>query len=168
VCAQIGDNTAGLKNTVQQSRHDIRLESRFAGGTFRLPGYMGGTQNTGAVKPSSPPVAAWADLARRLAHDPRRGWRSAAWPLSPSRLDASVSSTEPHTPAPDEQRQGSWRPPLLHESGRLWPAARPAACCSLGRGPAVTSARSLAIAMREYERRDDGASRVPSRMGRQQ
>jgi hypothetical protein len=91
----------------QQPRHDIRLESRFTGGTFRLPGYMGGTQNTGAVKPSSPPVAAWVDLARRLAHGPRRGWRSAAWPLSPSRLDASVSSAEPHTPAPDEQEQSS-------------------------------------------------------------
>jgi hypothetical protein len=71
---------------------------------------MGGTQNTGAVKPSSPPVAAWVDLARRLAHDPTRGWRSAAWPLSPSRLDASVSSTEPHTPAPDETRACRWLP----------------------------------------------------------
>jgi hypothetical protein len=72
VCAQIGDNTAGLKNTVQQSRHDIRLESRFAGGTFRLPGYMVGTTSNDAISAfaSTSSTAASASAVRRCGRRP--------------------------------------------------------------------------------------------------
>ncbi len=52
MCAQIGGSTAAQKNTVSVTaagNNDIRVTSRFAASSMRLPGYVGGTQDATAV-----------------------------------------------------------------------------------------------------------------------
>ena len=52
MCAQIGGSTAAQKNTVSNTtagNNDIRVTSRFAASSMRLPGYAGGAQDTTAV-----------------------------------------------------------------------------------------------------------------------